>query len=84
MDDWILPGLILAFFIWLAKDNPIGWFYVGFFLLLIGAIALPPPWAELCKYILYVGIGIATVGIFFSGGGTGGNDRGGFHDDSGG
>jgi hypothetical protein len=85
MIEWIPVIAIFALFVWIAQYNSIAWFFVGFVLLLLGAIVLPPPWKDFARYILFAVMAVWTIGALFDGGGgTGGNDRGGFRDDDGG
>lgn len=84
MMDWIPIILIFSLLLWIAKYNSTAWFFIGFMLLLLGAIALPPPWKDIAQYAFWGIMAVWVVGALFGSGSTGGNDRGGFRDDEGG
>lgn len=84
MTEWIPIVATFAFLVWIAQYNSNAWFLVGFMLLLLGSIGLPPPWKDIAEYIFFAVGAIWTIGALFGGGGgPGGNDRGGFRDDDG-
>lgn len=84
MVEWLPVIAIFTLFVWIAQYSSIAWFFVGFMLLLLGAIVLSPPWKDIARYILFAVMAVWTIGALFGGGDTGGNDRGGFRDDDGG
>jgi hypothetical protein len=73
---WLMIGLIILFYIWMARDNPIWWFFVGYVFLIVGAISLPPPWSVILKYVVYTIMIIWVVGVLLGNGrNLGGYDR---------